>query len=873
MENKEFTVIKPFQFWSQHVLPLVYGDELSYMEVQDKISYLLNELIKNNNQLPEFISNLIQEYITSGELEEVVRKVVANFILNVKYPPEGLTPAVGDGTQNDTVAVQGCIDYAASQGGGAVYFPYGKYLINSLQMKDNVALIGFDRYSTHIVMAGGNEMALIAGEASGVSLLNLTIDANMSVQVNDVDAINVQGQDWLLANLIVKDGYTLLTFIGTGGHLQINSVVLGKCVIQAGNISGDVLVQMNNTVFEQISPLEATEVLEVSSDNGEYHFVSNCKVPVCVVVSGNNNYFQGRIENALAPYTNTGMGNSFDFPGYTRALYYSGNDGLNLDGNQTLSIKGKQTINVDGDKKETILGATKHDYIGNRTDTDSDYTHVATGTISESSKSKNVLVQTELSETVGSHTENVSETFSLNADTAKITASTVIFSANKNLTASADNIAAVIGKSSVQIEGGTSTKMSGGNSTMEMDNNQVKTDTETVKFNSDTFNNDTSTYNLQTVNAVIDSANPVRYKEPVAGESDYFKTVPMLAMDGTPYNVLVATDKTWDLKKAGGGSIGTTRPKVCWYSGTATHVMADYFPMNGFRYMGRDFAPGGDILPLNQNFKAGNGMGGIVSHSNLKVSSSLIYQCWYGIFALRNGEGADLCIAPIYVVKSVNGNSLTLAASTENTNGGANAPGYQSDIIGNDVLLITESSLISGNVAKVVSFVGGTLTVDNALNLAPNDTILIAPSKPGNYGYIASHYIDTAEWRNRQDNGFMCKSYGVAITGDPIFGTSGFETNWKNCISPIGSGAIFYANYTYSSSATGDVYLNVGEDSPHRIEEARISKWKETSQAVSSPVIQCSYGYRHITNIETHADSSLGTPTSWQIRPIGWFEG
>ena len=81
--NNNFSTMKPFAFWTQHVLPLVYGDEISYMETLGKVVKLLNELIKNNNQLPEYIAKIVEEYITGGELEKVLETLLADYILNV----------------------------------------------------------------------------------------------------------------------------------------------------------------------------------------------------------------------------------------------------------------------------------------------------------------------------------------------------------------------------------------------------------------------------------------------------------------------------------------------------------------------------------------------------------------------------------------------------------------------------------------------------------------------------------------------------------------------------------------------------------------------------------------------------------------------
>ena len=105
-----FTDVETLRYCTLKVLPLVYDDALSYAEVQGKIVKKLNEVIKNNNELPDYIRELIKTYISSGEIDNIIAEILSDYMLSVKNPPENLKPAVGDGSADDTEAIQGCLD-------------------------------------------------------------------------------------------------------------------------------------------------------------------------------------------------------------------------------------------------------------------------------------------------------------------------------------------------------------------------------------------------------------------------------------------------------------------------------------------------------------------------------------------------------------------------------------------------------------------------------------------------------------------------------------------------------------------------------------------------------------------------------------------
>lgn len=373
--SKDFSTIKPFAFWTQHVLPLVYGDEISYMETLDKVVKLLNELIKNNNKLPDYIQKIVEEYITGGPLEEVLSGILANFILNVKYPPTGITPAKGDGTVNDYEAIQGCIDYAANKGGGVVYFPFGKYLTSKLTIKPGVSLMGFGEYCTSIVLTGGETGSLINGTVNDCGIYNLTLDGNMSIQVNNVDVVTLTGYDIQLMNVILTDGFTLFNIEKTGDNIELNNVEFRYAIESMLRIGGNVgSVNADNVTFGSLSTINGVAAIISDSDNNIITgIVSNKVLPLFAELDGNNNILEGKVSSTNL-INGDGHGNVYNFYCRAKNETYSGDVGETVHGNKSVHIGGtytraidnNSTESVDGTKSEVVTGVSSAQYNDDR---------------------------------------------------------------------------------------------------------------------------------------------------------------------------------------------------------------------------------------------------------------------------------------------------------------------------------------------------------------------------------------------------------------------------------------------------------------------------------------------------------------------------
>lgn len=280
--------IKTLQFYCQKVLPLVYDDTLSYYELLCKVCNKLNEVITAQNGIPDYIEKKIKEYIESGDINVIIAQILANYNLNVKFPPSGLKPASGDGTSDDTQAIQACIDYASEHEGMTLFFPNGSYLVSELTLHDTLSMYGQDRYNTRIVIRGGVKKAIVSGTLRNLSLTGLGFDGNGDIQVNNVDIIDVSCDSCSISNCFFTDGYTLLK-LNSKVQSDISNCYFEGAVVESANLTGTG-VRLTNSMFKSISDVKGKTFLNVGCDNS---IIDNCildkEVKDPLIISGENN--------------------------------------------------------------------------------------------------------------------------------------------------------------------------------------------------------------------------------------------------------------------------------------------------------------------------------------------------------------------------------------------------------------------------------------------------------------------------------------------------------------------------------------------------------------------------------------------------------
>lgn len=89
--SANFNQMRPFRFWCQKVLPLVYDDSLSYYELLNKVVKYLNDVIEDVNalgtafqeleaSLNHYVEDVVEErldqMVEDGELDDIVEEVL-----------------------------------------------------------------------------------------------------------------------------------------------------------------------------------------------------------------------------------------------------------------------------------------------------------------------------------------------------------------------------------------------------------------------------------------------------------------------------------------------------------------------------------------------------------------------------------------------------------------------------------------------------------------------------------------------------------------------------------------------------------------------------------------------------------------------------
>lgn len=141
--------------------------------------------------------------------------------------------ATGDGSTNDSAAIQAAINAANTAGGGVVYFPPGVYRIGTrIELKSSVSLLGAGREFTRLRAMSGLTTAVVVGlsgaAVSNIAISKLSIDGDYSST-----ALNLNGLQVTNGSTITIDECAVTNVANTG----IVLTTCTSCVVTRSRVS------------------------------------------------------------------------------------------------------------------------------------------------------------------------------------------------------------------------------------------------------------------------------------------------------------------------------------------------------------------------------------------------------------------------------------------------------------------------------------------------------------------------------------------------------------------------------------------------------------------------------------------------------------
>lgn len=306
--------------------------------------------------LDDKIAEIVKEQLDELNLEQIILETVTKYGLsiNVVAPPNNLQPADPTGAEESTMTIQGCIDYANAQGGGVVFFPAGRYLTGSLTLKSNVALVGFDMYTSRLTLKGGANAPLLSGDVQNCFIGGLTFDGNSEVQVDDLTNVALTCNNVGFDNVRFTGGYILAAITGSGGDVWANGLTFGTCVQNALVAMGTGNFRFTGMKFNDLSAVGGVNVIGINTDNGIYDFQSVATCTVCCDISGDGNIVHCRVENAGTAVQDNGEGNQIvSYGDMVKAVYE--NFSLTVSGDVNI---GSETANLNLEGKSVNVSGT-----------------------------------------------------------------------------------------------------------------------------------------------------------------------------------------------------------------------------------------------------------------------------------------------------------------------------------------------------------------------------------------------------------------------------------------------------------------------------------------------------------------------------------
>ena len=162
------------------------------------------------DSIPDLIEKEVSEQLDDANLEQIIIDLYTQYNgwINVKYPPENLTPAVGDGDTDDTEALQAILNYACQHKGMMIIFPDGLYKVSGLTINCVTRMFGISNGRPTLLLKGNTSNPIITAHAD-LTLENINLNGNAESQITSNPLI-VQDTGNIIFNNVYAEGGSIL---------------------------------------------------------------------------------------------------------------------------------------------------------------------------------------------------------------------------------------------------------------------------------------------------------------------------------------------------------------------------------------------------------------------------------------------------------------------------------------------------------------------------------------------------------------------------------------------------------------------------------------------------------------------------------------
>lgn len=272
-------------------------------------------------QLPDYIKEQIEQYLSDANLAEIVQTVLQEygFVINVKVPGNNLTPAVGDGSTDDTAAIQAMIEYGSTHG-MPLLFPAGTYRVSGLNVNVDTVFMG----SASTLMLMNVSSAPLISVSAKFECFGMTLNGNIGGQTTPQNVISCTSGRFMIDHCHISSGLSGITGNVIGDCRLVNSEISNFSEYGL-YLEGTGRIVSTGVDIPNVASGGALRFIRLDVSNsyiGAWESVA--EISVGVEITGNNNYVSVNFPNVETPVNDGGQNNSWEVVGKSEKRYFNG---------------------------------------------------------------------------------------------------------------------------------------------------------------------------------------------------------------------------------------------------------------------------------------------------------------------------------------------------------------------------------------------------------------------------------------------------------------------------------------------------------------------------------------------------------------------